>query len=193
MATVVLFHHALGQTSGFQAFADTLRDAGHSVHTPDLFDGQTFDSIEAGMAHAESIGFPEEILARAGRAVSDLPTDVVYAGFSLGVVAAQYLAQTREGASGALFFYSCVPAEAFGAWPTGLRAQIHGMDADPFFVDEGDLEAARALSEANPDVTLYLYGGTGHYFAEPGLPTYDAAAAELLTGRALSFLAEPPL
>src|SRR5690348_17284771 len=102
MADVIVFHHALGQTSGFQAFADTLRSAGHAVQTPDLFEGRIFDSIEAGMAHAEEIGFPEEILTRAARAVEDLPTDVVYAGFSLGVVAAQYLAQTRAGARGAL-------------------------------------------------------------------------------------------
>lgn len=188
MADVIVFHHALGQTSGFQAFADTLRSAGHTVHTPDLFEGRTFDSIEAGMAHAEEIGFPEEILARAARAVEDLPTDVVYAGFSLGVVAAQYLAQTRAGARGALFFYSCVPAEAFGGWPAGLPAQIHGMDGDPFFVDEGDLEAAQALAESNPDVTLFLYNGDQHYFADQSLPSYDEQATALLTDRALTFL-----
>ena len=188
MAEVVLFHHALGQTPGFHAFADDLRGAGHTVHTPDLFDGRTFDSIETGMAFATELGFPDEILARARRAADELPVDVVYAGFSLGVVAAQYLAQTRSGARGALLFYSCVPAEAFGSWPAGLPAQIHGMDADPFFVDEGDLDAARALAEANPEVELFLYRGDQHYFAERDLPSYDAEAARSLTSRVLSFL-----
>jgi len=189
MAEVVLFHHALGQTSGFHAFAENLRSAGHTVHTPDLFDGRTFTSIESGMAHAEEIGFPHEVIARAQNAVADLPAEIVYAGFSLGVVPAQYLAQTRHGARGALLFYSCVPPEAFGApWPSDLRAQIHGMDADPYFVNEGDLDAARALADANSGVELHLYPGDQHYFAEPGLPSYVPEAADLLTERVLTFL-----
>jgi esterase/lipase len=105
MAEVLLFHHAMGQTDGFHAFADELRHAGHTVHTPDLFDGRTFDSIEEGMAFAESLGFPDEIIARGERAAGDLPNDLVYAGFSLGVVPAQKLAQTRPGARGAAVLF----------------------------------------------------------------------------------------
>lgn len=191
MTDVVLFHHALGQTSGFHAFAETLRNAGHVVHTPDLFQGRTFESIDVGMAYAHEIGFPDQILARAGEAVAELPADLVYAGFSLGVVAAQYLAMTRAGARGALLFYSCVPPEAFGSpWPPGLRAQIHGMDADPFFVDEGDLDAATALAETTPGVELFLYPGNQHYFADSSLPSYDSSAAALLIERVQSFLGQ---
>ncbi|MGN6162727.1 MAG: dienelactone hydrolase family protein [Marmoricola sp.] len=190
MATVALFHHALGQTPGFHAFAETLRDAGHLVHAPDLFEGRTFESIEAGMAFAEQLGFPDRILTRAQEATADRPADV-YAGFSLGVVPAQFLAQTREGARAALLFYSCVPPEALGtAWPPSLRGQIHGMDADPFFVDEGDLDAARAITDGHAGVELYLYRGDQHYFAEAGLPSYDPEAAALLTERTLRFLSE---
>jgi dienelactone hydrolase len=188
MAEVLLFHHALGQTDGFAAFADELRRAGHTVHTPDLFDGRTFDSIEAGMAYAEQLGFPEEIIARGESAAATLPAELVYAGFSLGVLPAQKLAQTRPGARGALLVYACVPAKYFGPWPAGVPAQVHGMDADPIFAGEGDLEAARELAESAPDVELCLYPGDQHYFAEPGLPSYDATAAALLTGRVLGFL-----
>src|SRR2546423_391534 len=117
MAEVLLFHHALGQTEGFVAFADELRRAGHAVHTPDLFDGRTFASIDEGMAYAEKVGFPDEIIERGSRAAQELPNELVYAGFSLGVVPAQKLAQTRAGARGALLFYSCVPTEFFGPWP----------------------------------------------------------------------------
>jgi len=109
-----LFHHALGLTPGIVAFADELRGAGHNVHTPDLFDGKTFDSIEAGMAYAEQLGFPAEIFKRGAQAVDDLPTDVVYIGFSLGVLPAQMPAQTRPGARGAVLCYSCLPAGEFG-------------------------------------------------------------------------------
>jgi dienelactone hydrolase len=188
MADVLLFHHAQGQTPGFHAFAGELRQAGHTVHTPDLFDGRTFDSIEDGMAYAQQLGFPDEILARGERAAEVLPNELVYAGFSLGVLPAQKLAQTRPGARGALLFYSCVPTEYFGDWPAGIPVQIHGMDADPFFVDEGDIDAARALVDSTDDAELFLYPGDHHYFADSSLPSYDAEAAGLLTRRVLDFL-----
>jgi dienelactone hydrolase len=190
MAEVVLFHHALGLTPGVTAFADDLRAAGHTVHTPDLFEGRTFESIEAGMGHAEELGFPDAVLERGARAVQDLPPDLVYAGFSLGVLPAQRLAQTRAGARGALLFYSCVPTEFFGdGWPAGVPVQVHGMDADPVFMEEGDVDAARALVAESPDAELFLYPGDQHYFADRTLPSYDAAAATLLTDRVLAFLA----
>jgi dienelactone hydrolase len=190
MTDVLLFHHALGQTRGFTAFADELRQAGHTVHTPDLFDGRTFDTIEDGMAYAEQLGFPDEIIARGERAADALPNELVYAGFSLGVVPAQRLAQTRPGARGALLFYSCVPVSFFGdSWPEDVPVQIHGMDADPIFVEEGDLEAARAIVESTDRAELFLYPGSEHYFADSSLPSYDAGAATLLTRRVLDFLA----
>jgi dienelactone hydrolase len=189
MAEVLLFHHAQGQTAGFHAFADELRQAGHAVHTPDLFDGRTFGSIEEGMAYAEQIGFPMAVIERGERAAGDLPAELVYAGFSLGVLPAQKLAQTRPGARGALLFYSCVPFTEFGdSWPPGVPVQIHGMDADPVFVDEGDLEAARALVDSAERAELFLYPGDRHYFADSSLPTYDADATALLTRRVLDFL-----
>jgi dienelactone hydrolase len=187
MAEVLLFHHAQGQTEGFNAFADELRRAGHTVHTPDLFDGRTFPSIEKGMAYAEQLGFPDEILERGARAANELPDELVYAGFSLGVLPAQKLAQTRDGARGALLFYACVPTKFFGPWPEGVPAQIHGMDADPFFVGEGDVDAAREIV-ATGNAELFLYPGSDHYFADSSLPTYDAEAAALLTERVLDFL-----
>jgi dienelactone hydrolase len=188
MAEVLLFHHAQGQTKGFNDFADELRQAGHTVHTPDLFEGRTFDSIEDGMAYAEELGFPDEIIGRGEQAASELPNELVYAGFSLGVVPAQKLAQTRPGARGGLFFYSCVPVSFFGGWPADVPAQIHGMDADPIFVGEGDVEAARELVESSESAELFLYPGDQHYFADSSLPSYDADATALLTKRVLDFL-----
>jgi dienelactone hydrolase len=190
MAEMVLFHHAQGLTPGVRAFADALRDGGHRVHTPDLFDGRTFDSIDAGMAHVRELGFGE-VIERGERSVEGLPPELVYAGFSLGVVVAQKLAQTRAGARGALLCYSCVPVTEFSPrWPEGVPVQVHGMDADPFFVDEGDLDAARALVEEAPDGELFLYPGDQHYFADSSLPSYDAEATALLLERVLAFLAE---
>jgi len=189
MAEVLLFHHAQGQTPGFHAFADDLRRAGHTVHTPDLFDGRTFDSIDAGLAYVGELGFPA-VIERGVRATDDLPTELVYGGFSLGVIPAQKLAQTRPGARGALLFYSCVPASEFGdAWPADVPVQIHGMDADPYFVGEGDVDAARAIVESTKGAELFLYPGDQHYFADSSLPSYRAGAAALLQERVLAFLA----
>lgn len=188
MAEVLLFHHAQGQTRGFNAFADELRQAGHTVHTPDLFDSRTFDTIDEGMSYAQEIGFPGEIIGRGERAAGALPQALVYAGFSLGVLPGQKLAQTRRGARGALFFYSCVPVAEFGGWPANVPAQIHGMDADPIFVGEGDVDAARELVEAADDAELFLYPGDQHYFADSSLPSYDPDATALLTTRVLDFL-----
>jgi len=188
MAEIVLFHHAQGLTLGVTAFADELRRAGHIVHTPDLFDGHIFDSIEKGMGFVKELGF-SEVMERGERAVEDLPMELVYAGFSLGVVPAQKLAQTRPGARGALLFYSCIPVSEFGqAWPKGVPVQVHGMDADPIFVGEGDIDAARALVDEAEDGELFLYPGDQHYFADSSLPSYDAEATALLLQRVLKFL-----
>ena len=188
MAEVVVFHHAQGLTPGVVAFADELRRAGHKVHTPDLFGGRTFDTIDDGMAYVREVGF-DEMIVRGTRTVEGLPAELVYAGFSLGVLPAQSLAQTRPGARGALLFYSCVPVSEFGpAWPDGVPVQIHGMDADPMFVGEGDIDAARALVNDAKDAELFLYPGDQHYFADSSLPSYDPDATALLTRRVLDFL-----
>ncbi|MDQ3537232.1 MAG: dienelactone hydrolase family protein [Actinomycetota bacterium] len=188
MAEVLLFHHAQGQTKGFLAFAEQLRDAGHTVHAPDLYDGRTFATLEEGVAHADEIGFGE-IIERGTAAVDGLPAELVYGGFSLGVLPAQRLAQTRAGVRGALLFHACVPVSEFGSpWPDGVPVQVHAMDADPFFVDEGDIDAARALVDEAEGAELFLYPGDQHLFADSSLPSYDEDAATLLGQRVLGFL-----
>jgi dienelactone hydrolase len=191
MAEVLVFHHAQGLTPGVIAFADELRAAGHTVHTPDLFDGKTFGSIDEGMAHVKSVGF-DELRARGVKLADGYPNGLVYAGFSFGETIAQELAQTRPGARGALLFYSCIPITgewAFGPWPDGVPVQIHGMDNDPIFAGEGDIDAAREIVEKVDGAELFLYPGDQHYFADSSLPSYDAEATALLTKRVLEFLA----
>lgn len=187
MAEVVLFHHAQGLTLGVNAFADQLRRAGHAVHTPDMFEGRTFDTVEEGVSYAEEVGFGQ-LIERGVRAVEELPAELVYAGFSLGVLPAQKLAQTRPGARGALLFHSCVPVSEFSsAWPDGVPVQVHAMNADPFFVGE-DTRAAQALVDQAKDAELFLYPGEQHLFADSSLTSYDQNAAALLTRRVLDFL-----
>jgi dienelactone hydrolase len=185
LAEVLLFHHAQGLTDGVEAFADELRAAGHTVHTPDLFEGRTFGSIDDGVGYARESGF-DTILERGRGAVEGLPPELVYAGFSLGVMSAQLLAQTRPGAQGALFFDSALPPAEFGAdWPDGVPLQIHMMEDDEWARE--DLPAARELAET-AGAELFLYPGDQHLFADSSLPGYDEEAATLLKRRVLEFL-----
>jgi dienelactone hydrolase/uncharacterized damage-inducible protein DinB len=188
MTDVVVFHHAQGLTDGIRQFAGQLRAAGHRVTVPDLYDGKTFGTLEEGIGYAGKVGFGT-ILERGQAAVEGMPNEVVYAGFSLGVLPAQMLAQTRPGAQGALLFHSCVPVSEFGgAWPDGTPVQIHAMEGDQLFVAEGDLDAARELTELNWAAELFLYPGDKHLFTDASLPGYDEAATALLMQRVLGLL-----
>ncbi|PVG84188.1 dienelactone hydrolase [Nocardioides gansuensis] len=186
MAEVLLFHHAQGLTEGVRAFAQELRDAGHEVHVPDLYDGEIFATTDEGVAHAQAIGF-DMIQQRAAEVAAVLPETLVYAGMSLGAAPAQQLTQTRPGARGALLLHGCIPTEAFGAWPNGVPVQVHGMADDPWMA-EGDLDAARALAAQVEGAELFVYPGDGHLFTDSSVPDYDAEAATLLTRRVLEFL-----
>ena len=192
MAEVVLFHHVQGLTDGVRAFAEELRVGGHTVHTPDLFDGEQPATIEDGMALTRSIG-GDVLDKRADQAVADLPDGLVYAGFSFGEATAQRLAQTRPGARGALLYESCISITgewSFGPWPDGVPVQIHGMDKDPFFALEGDIDAARELVETvGPELaTLFIYPGDQHLFTDSTLPSYDPDAAALVVQRSRELL-----
>jgi dienelactone hydrolase len=188
VAEVLVFHHAQGLTPGVLAFADELRGAGHVVHTPDLYDGNTYDNLDDGMAYAREVGFGT-IMERGDQAAEDLPSELVYAGFSLGVMSAQKLAQTRPGAKGALLFSAAIPLSEFGgSWPEGVPLQIHLMEADEFAL-EGDLDAARELEDKIEGAELFLYPGDRHLFTDSSLSDYDESAAKQAKERALSFLA----
>ena len=191
MAEVVLYHHIQGLTEGVRSFAAELRRAGHTVHTPDLFDGRTFATMDEAFAVVQEAG--DAFDAKADGAAHALPEGLVYAGISWGVGAAQRLAQTRAGARGALLYEACFPITgeyAFGPWPNDLPVQIHGKGDDEFFAHEGDIDAARDLvAKIGPEqAELFVYPGDEHLFVDSSLPTYDGEAAALVTQRTLHFL-----
>jgi dienelactone hydrolase len=189
MAEVLFFHHAQGLTQGIRSLADQLRAVGHVVHTPDLYDGATFATVDEGVANARKIGF-DNILERGARVAESLPRGIVYAGISLGVMPAQKLAQTRSGAKGAILLSAAIsPSEFGGPWPQGVPLQIHMMDRDKW-VEEGDLDAAKGLATEVPGAELHLYPGDQHLFMDSSLSDYDEGAARLLTERVCRFLSQ---
>ena len=132
MANVLPFHHALGMTPGMDALADLLRDAGHTVTAPDLYDGRTFSMLVS----------------------------------------------------------ACVPPGTYsGSWPAGVPLQVHAMEQDPLFVEEGDLDAAVNLVESAQSAELILYPGNSHFFADISSPEYNEDAAHALTASILQLLA----
>jgi dienelactone hydrolase len=186
MAAVLLFHHAQGLTAGCLSFADRLRAAGHVVHAPDLYEGETFAELDEGMAYVKRVGF-DTIMERGRLAADGLPSEIVYAGFSLGAMPAQMLAQTRPGARGALLLHASIPISEFGgSWPQGVPLQIHTMEADEL----GDVDVARELAETIEGAELFLYPGDRHLFTDDSLPDYDESAATLVEQRVLRFLAD---
>lgn len=192
MTEVLLFHHVQGLTDGVRELADRLRAGGHVVRTPDLFDGERPATIDEGVAFVRSVG-GTVLDERTARALAEAPQGIVIAGISWGAGAAQELAQTRPGIRGALLFEACLPVTgewAIGPWPEGVLVQVHGMEGDPFFGLEGDLEAARELvASVGPDVAeLFVYPGDDHLFTDSSLPSYDAEATALVVARSVALL-----
>lgn len=187
MSDVLLFHHALGVTSGIRAIADDLRAEGHQVSVPDLFDGATFDTIEAGAAHAGEIGF-DTITERGAATAAGLADPLVVVGFSLGVLPAQKLAQTHPAVVGAVLCHGAVPTSMFGdGWPETVPVQVHLVEDDPFA--EEDLDAARGLTEAAHG-ELFLYPGSGHLVTDDSSADHDPVTGPQILNRLTAFVSQ---
>ena len=185
VAEVVLFHHAQGLTDGVRALAEDLRTAGHTVHSPDVYDGRTFDTLDEGIAYAQEVGFGT-LLERARAAAEALPAEVAYVGLSLGGMPAQQLVQTRPGARAAVLLHTAIPLEEFGGtWPDGVPLQIHTREDD----DWGDADVAKELVAAVPTAELFLYPGDRHLFTDRSLADHDPEQAALVLDRVLDLLA----
>ncbi|MBD3783399.1 MAG: dienelactone hydrolase family protein [Micrococcales bacterium] len=191
MTEILLLHHIQGLTEGVVTLADSFRSVGHTVHTPDLFEGRTFGSIDEGAEYVGSVGW--DVMRGRGVAAADgLPDGLVVAGISLGVMAAQQLAQNRPGVAGALLYEAFADPSNFGSWPEGLPVQVHGMADDPFFGKEGDLDAAREFVDGRAGAELFVYPGDVHLFVDRSLPSYDAEATRLVVERSLAMLERLP-
>jgi dienelactone hydrolase len=192
MAEIVLFHSALGLRPGVASAADRLREAGHSVHVPDFYDGEVFEDLDDGLRKRDELGVAE-ILRRAREAVARLPAGLVFVGFSLGNDPAELLAAERPGARGALLMHGAVPIEAFSEfgverWPEGVPVQVHYAAEDPWVEAEEVAALGDAVRGAGASFEEHSYPGSGHLFADPGLPEYDRASSEAMWRRALTFL-----
>jgi dienelactone hydrolase len=194
MAEVVVFHSVLGLRPGVLGAADRMRPAGHTVHTPDLFEGEVFDDIDDGMRKEESLGY-REIARRTEEAVTGLPAGLVFAGFSMGISYAEWLTASRPGALGAVLMHGAVPVEAlteyFGVerWPAGVPVQVHYAVDDPWVeVEQEVVPLGEDVRGAGAEFEEYVYPGSAHLFADPDLAEYDRASSEAMWERVIAFL-----
>ena len=189
VANVVLFHSIYGRRPSVIAAAERFRAAGHTVTTPDLYDGTVFGDLAEAREFRDRLG--EDTLTRRARAaVAELPADLIYSGFSMGGGLAAELLMARPGARAALLFSVAVPPEDGEQWPAGVPAQVHYALGDPFVApDEVDGMRA-AVTAAGGEFTAFGYPDSGHLFADPGLPDFHAAAAEQMFERAAEYLAQ---
>ncbi|WP_411115634.1 dienelactone hydrolase family protein [Streptomyces sp. 058-1L] len=188
LMNIMLFHSTYGLTPAVHAAAARLRDAGHVVRVPDLFEGHTFDTVEEGMAFKEEVG-KEELLKRAVLAAAPYSDQgLVYAGFSLGAATAQTLALGDAKARGLLLLHGTSDI-AENATVDELPVQLHVADPDPFESHDWLNSWYLQMQRTGADVEIYRYPGAGHLFTDLDLHDYDQAAAEQTWKVALGFLA----
>ncbi len=189
MAHVVLFHHAQGLRPDVLAWGDSLRDAGHEVEAPDLYEGRTFDLLEDGIAHRDELGVPT-LMARAAAFLEGAPDELVYAGFSMGASTAHYFGVMRPGALALLLMHGTAPAASLGEapWPSGVPGQLHKKAEDSLTDEAGPAAAEESARSAGAQFDVFTYPGEGHLFADPNGPDYDAEAAGLMLERELALL-----
>ncbi|MFE2188183.1 dienelactone hydrolase family protein [Streptomyces sp. NPDC059455] len=187
-STIVLFHSAYGLRPAVHEAAGRLRAAGHEVVVPDLYEGETAETVEDGMVIKERIG-RDELLKRAITAAAPYSDrGLVYAGFSLGGSLAQNLALADDKARGLLLLHGTSDI-ADDAAADDLPVQLHVADPDPFEPHDWLNAWYLRMRRAGADVEVFRYGGAGHIFTDPELPDYDKEAAEATWRVALGFLA----
>lgn len=187
VATVVLFHSAYGLRPAVGEAAEQLEAAGHEVHTPDLYEGRTFDDIESGLELKDEIG-RDELLMRAVTATGPLSErGLVYAGFSLGGAVAQNLALADGKARGLLLLHGTSDL-ADDASVDELPVQLHVAEPDQFEPHDWLNAWYLRMRRAGAEVEVFRYAGAGHLFTDPGLDDHDAEAADRAWRTALGFL-----
>jgi dienelactone hydrolase len=186
---IVVFHSALGLRPGVAAWADKLRAVGHTVHTPDLYSGEIFDDLEAGMHKYQALGM-SGLVARAQAALAGLGEELVYAGFALGGALAERLGATRSKSRGVILMHAALPLAAVGltAWPRAVPLQVHYAVDDPWRNREAIDSLAASVRRSGALFQQYDYPGSGHLFADPDLPDHNPAAAEMMFRRVTDFL-----
>jgi dienelactone hydrolase len=192
---IALFHSVLGLRPGLLQWADRLRAAGHMVHAPDLYDGHVFETPAEAASKLPALGLRfDAMLKRSQAAVSALPAELVYAGFSNGGICAEFLAATRPGARAAILMHAPLLIRDLGwkAWPAAVPVEVHFAESDPLRNQPVIDALAARVRKSGSTFRQHGYPCSGHLFADPDLPAYHAPACGWMSERVLRFLAALP-
>lgn len=190
MATIAVFHSALGVREGVRDAARRLRDAGHDPHIVDYYgDERSFDDLTNAVDYVNEVGFPA-LMQAAIDAVADLPDGFAVLGFSNGSGVAEYVAIHRS-VTKAVLGSGTLPLAMMGAdtWPSRTAAQIHYAAHDPFRNEDWLESVIDSVRNSGAPLEVYTeYPGNGHLFTDSSLPDYDEANTELFWKRVTAFL-----
>jgi carboxymethylenebutenolidase len=191
---ILVLHAWWGLTPDFIAVCDRLAENGFVALAPALYLGEatasTIPEAEALLNSQDEEAVVGPIVHAAATQLRNLP-QVAFGplgviGFSMGAYWALNLAQAFPDEFGAVVAIYGTNDGDF----TASNAAFLGHFAEQ---DEYEpLESVQALEarirDAAKEGTFHIYPGTKHWFFEPSRPEYDAAAAELVWQRTLTFL-----
>jgi dienelactone hydrolase len=187
MAPIALFHSVLGLRPVELRAAERLRQAGHEVVTPDLYDGRTAATLDLGFRLADRVGW-KAVITRARQSLDGMPDETVLAGVSMGAGVVAELWPERPATAGVLLLHATADLPS-GVRP-GLRVQLHAAEPDTFASPEQVAALRRAARDAHVALDVFRYPGAGHFYTDPDLPDHAPAAAELTWRRVQDFLAD---
>lgn len=182
----MLFHSVYGQQQAVVTAADRLRDAGHTVTAPDLYNGQVTEEVGEGFALCDRIGWPV-ILRRARLALAGMPAGTVLAGLSMGASVAVALLGERPEAAGLLLLHNTGGGDMATVHP-GLPVQLHIADPDTYQAAAEVAAWEQGMTDAGAALQVFRYPGAGHLFTDPSLADHDGQGAALAWQRSLTFL-----
>jgi carboxymethylenebutenolidase len=192
---VLVLHEAFGLVDWVRGVCERLARAGFVALAPDLYRGQSADSIEGATRLALGLapdGIRRDLAASVTALFSDHAVDgprVGAVGFCMGGHLALLAAEASPRVAAAVDFYGLHPGLPVD--PGRIRGAVLGIFAErDEFVPAESVEALRrSLEQAGVRASFVVQPGVGHAFMNEMRPErFDARAAAEGWDRLLAFL-----
>lgn len=186
---VLVLHAWWGLNPFIKDLCGQLAEKGFTALAPDLFQGQVAKTIEAAKALAKNS--KDEIVSDIVMAAKDYllahtKGNIGMIGYSYGAAQALVTAAQDSGKISAMVLFYGVYEVDFSELKTKILG--HFGDHDEMEPLDGAREMEKAMRAAGVEVTLQVYPGVSHWFAETDRPEYNPAAAKLAWNRTIDFL-----
>jgi carboxymethylenebutenolidase len=196
---VLVLQEWWGLVPQLKGVADRLAGEGFTALAPDLYHGEAAGHTEMDKAAQLMTTLPPDRAARdmlgaldfllAHDATTGAAAGVV--GFCMGGMLSFRIAALGKDKVAAAVPYYGAPLGDEPDW-SGLSAAIlgHFAETDDFFPPDAVQDLGERLRKSGKDVTIHVYPGTGHAFAneEDPLGTHNETAANQAWTRTIEFL-----